>query len=170
MTSLPDLLPLEDFNGDWEAYVEELHCIFIREIARAGILFRNREVSCLRRPETEGRWKSFWHLIQKGSIEDERTPDFRRCERLRWVPWVINNAGVHPEIDEWSNKRKRETNTLLWYREEYLVVLSHKVVPSQKKDFWLLKTAYPIEEEHTIRKLRKERDGFYRVSGKVKKS
>ena len=164
MTSPPDFLPLEDFNGDWEIYVEELYCIFIKEIARAGILFRNQEVSCLRHPEIEGRWKSFWHLIQEGSIEDERTPDLRRCERLRWVPWVINNAGTHPEIDEWSNKRNAETNTLLWYQEEYLVVLS------QKKGFWLLKTAYPTKRNHTIRKLRKERDGFYRVSGKVKKS
>ena len=169
MTSPPDLFLLEDFNGDWETYAEELYRIFKNEIAHAGILFRNQEVSCLRHPETKGRWKSFWHLIQEGSVEEERIPDPRRCERLRWVPWVINNAGTHPEIDEWSNKRKRETNTLLWYQEEYLVVLS------QKKDFWLLKTAYPTGRNHTIRKLRKERDRFYRVSGKrvsgkVKKS
>ena len=161
MTSPPDLLLLEDFDGDWETYVEELYCIFIKEIARAGILFQNLEVSCLRHPETRGRWKSFWHLIQEGNIEDERTPEFRRCERLRWVPWVIKNAGTHPEIDEWSNERRGETNTLLWYREEYLVVLS------KKQNFWLLKTAYPTERNHTIRKLKKERDGFYRVSRKV---
>ena len=166
MTSPPDLLLLEDFNGDWGACVDELHCIFINEIARAGILFRNQEVSCLRRPETKGRWKSFWHLIQEGRVEEERTPDLRRCERLRWVPWVINNAGTHHEIDEWSNKRGRETNTLLWYREEYLVVVSHKVVISQNKDFWLLKTAYPTERTHTIEKLRRERDDFYEVGGK----
>lgn len=115
MTSPPDLLLLEDFSGDWEACVEELYHIFLNEIARADILFRNQEMSCLRRPETRGRWKSFWHLIQEGKAEEKRTPDFRRCERLQWVPWVINNAGRHPEIDEWSNKRRRETNTLLWY-------------------------------------------------------
>ena len=72
MTSPPDLFLLEDFNGDWETYAEELYRIFKNEIAHAGILFRNQEVSCLRHPETKGRWKSFWHLIQEGSVEEER--------------------------------------------------------------------------------------------------
>lgn len=52
---------------------------------------------------------------------------------------------------------------MLWYREEDLVALS------QKKDFRLLKTAYHSERNHTIRKLRRERNGFYKVSGEVKK-
>ncbi len=74
-----------------------------------------------------------WHLIQEGHEEDERIPDLRRCERLPWIPWVISNAASHPEIDRWQNMQKREINSLLWYREECLVVLS------QRKNYWLLK-------------------------------
>ena len=46
------------------------------------------------------------------------------------------NSDTHPEINKWRNARRRKINALLWYREEYLVVLS------QREDYRLLKTAY----------------------------
>ena len=114
-------------------------------------------------PETAGRWALFWHLVQEGRVEDERTPVLRRCERLRWVRWVIEKASVHPEIEEWQNTRGGETNTLLWYREEYLVVLA------QRRDYWLLRTAYCTDQPHRVRLLRQERDRFHRAAGRRSK-
>ena len=76
-------------GGDWTAYEAELHRIFIAEIARGELTFRGVRVNCRRRPEAAGRWASFWHLVQEGRVEDNRTPDLRRCERIRWVRWVI---------------------------------------------------------------------------------
>ncbi len=150
----PDLLLFNDFGGKWEAYEHALHRIFLDEIARAGLEFRGLRVGCRRIPETAGRWASFWHLIQEGYVEEERTPDLRRCERLRWVRWVIENAKTNPDIDEWQNRRNYEINTLLWYREEYLVVLT------QRQDYWLLKTAYCTDKTRRIDQLRRERDNF----------
>ena len=46
---------------------------------------------------------------------------------------MIENATAHPEIDEWRNERQREKNTLLWYREEYLVAMA------RRRNYWLLK-------------------------------
>ena len=108
-------------------------------------------------PETAGRWALFWHLVQEGRVEDDRTPDLRRCERLRWVRWEIENAPTHPEIDDWQNNRGNETSTLLWYREEYVVVLA------QRRNYWLLKTAYCTDQPHRVRLLRQERDNFRRA-------
>ena len=156
----PDLLLFDDFGGNWGAYEHELHRIFMGEIARAGLEFRGLRVGCRRIPETASRWASFWHLIQEGYVEDERTPDLRRCERLRWVRWVIENATSHPEIDEWQNSRKNEINTLLWYREEYLVVLA------QRQGYWLLKTAYCTDQTLRVGQLRRERDEFERTLGR----
>ena len=155
--TLPDPPPLLDFHGDWQRYEQELHGIFIEDIAQAGLQFHGQGVSCRRHPETAGRWAAFWHLVQEGSTEDDRTPDLRRCERLRWIRWIIENAGVHPEIDEWQNRRKSEINTLLWYQEEYLVVLS------QRGNYWLLKTAYCTEQPKRKAQLRRERDNFRRA-------
>ena len=153
----PALLPFDTFGGDWEAYEHELYRIFVDEIARVGLQLRGKRVVCRRSPETAGRWASFWHLVQEGRVEDDRNPDLRRCERLRWIRWVIQNAGNHPEIDEWQNSRRNVTNTLLWYREEYLVVLA------QRQDHWLLKTAYCTGQRQRIQQLRRERNNFRRL-------
>ena len=150
----PELLLFQDFGGDWNRYEKELNRVFKEKIVHGGLRFQNKRVSCRRIPETKGRWALFWHLIQEGHEDDDRIPDFRRCERLPWIPWVISNATSHPEIDKWQNTRRRETNTLLWYREEYLVVLS------QRENYWLLKTAYVTEGKYRIRRLREERDAY----------
>ena len=153
----PDLVPFKAFGGDWAAYETELHRIFVEEIAGGGLQFRGARVGCRRHPEAAGRWASFWHLVQEGRVEDDRAPDLRRCERIRWVRWAIENAPTHVEIDEWQNTRGSEINTLIWYREEYLVVLA------QRQGYWLLKTAYCTEQRGRIEKLRRERDAFRRA-------
>jgi len=154
----PGLILFNNFGGDWTAYEAELHRIFIAEIARGGLAFRDVQVNCRRLPETAGRWASFWHLVQEGRVEDDRTPDLRRCERISWVRWVIENAPTHLGIDEWQNTRGTEVNTLLWYREEYLVVLA------QRQGYWLLRTAYCTDQSGRIRQLQRERDAFYRAA------
>jgi hypothetical protein len=156
----PDLLPLATYGGDWEAYEAELYSIFMADLAHGRIRFEGLRVGCRRKPETEGKWASFWHLVQEGRVEDDRLPDLRRFERIRWVRWVIENAVEHAEIDIWQNTRGTEVNTLLWYREEYLVVLG------QRQDYWLLRTAYCTEGDLRIYKLRKERDAFSRANPK----
>lgn len=55
-------------------------------IARAGLVLRGQAVNCRRHDEVAGRWASYWHLVEEGRVKDDRTPDLRRCERLRWVP------------------------------------------------------------------------------------
>ncbi|MFQ5564540.1 MAG: hypothetical protein ACE5FO_13345 [Parvularculaceae bacterium] len=155
----PDLITLAAFNGDWAAYEDTLHEIFINEIARGGLTFDGLRVSCRRIPETDNRWASFWHLIQEGKVEENRTPDLRRCERIRWVRWIIQNSNAKASIEVWRNKRKSETNILLWYREEYLVVLS------ERRDYFLLKTAYCTERRRRIEQLRRERDAYLQGGG-----
>ncbi len=148
----PVLLPFSDFGGDWAAYERALVDIFRQTLANAGLQFRRQNVSCRRMPETDGQWFAYWHLIQEGRIEDDRTPDLRRCERLPWVRWVIENGETHTDIDVWANRHRGERNVLLWFREEYLVVLA------QRNGYFLLKTAYCTEQSGRVRQLRKQRD------------
>lgn len=152
MVEPPDLVSFSGFGGDWKAYETALYRIFREEIADGSLRFRRLPVRCRRRPETGGRWAAFWHLVQEGQAEEDRTPDLRRCERIRWIRWMIENGETHPTIDEWQNTRRTETNTLLWYREDYLVVLT------RRRDYWLLKTAYCTERRGRIEQLRRERD------------
>lgn len=153
----PELVSFNTFGGDWPAYEVELHRIFMEEIAKGRLTFRDLPVNCRRLPETAGRWASFWHLVQEGPVEDDRLPDLRRCERIRWVRWMIENALSHPEISEWQNTRGTEPNTLLWYREDYLVVLA------RRGGYWLLRTAYCTVQSGRIKQLQRERDTYLRT-------
>lgn len=155
----PGLIP---FTGDWLAYETELYRIFTDEIAAGGLEFRGLRVNCRRSPEAAGRWAGFWHLIQEGRVEDDRLPDLRRCERLCWIRWIIERAEDDDAIDEWQNERNGARNTLLWYQEEYLVVLA------ERSSYWLLKTAYCTERSGRIAQLRRERDASALASSSQK--
>lgn len=151
----PALILFNEYGGEWRAYEDALYLVFTQQISR-GLTFRGDEVSCRRIPETDQRWAAFWHLIQEGKVEDDRTPDIRRCERLAWIPWVIANWNdPAAEIQWWENRRGNQTNVLLWYREEYLVILA------RRNGYWLLKSAYQTEKAHRVRSLREERDKFH---------
>ena len=77
-------------------------------------------------------------------------PDMRRCERIRWPRPVIDHSGDEA-IKIWENVRKGEKRICLWLeKEEYLVILA------ERRGYILLWTAYPVTQEHTKRKLRKE--------------
>ncbi|MCI5045833.1 MAG: hypothetical protein MRY72_14160 [Aquisalinus sp.] len=150
--SLPDLIRLNDYNGDWARYEDAIYDVFENDIKRHDLRFRGVKVNTRRAPEYEQKWFTFWHLISEGSVEAERLPDLRRCERLRWVRWIIENGDAETEIEIWENRRKSEQNVLLWFREEYLVVLSARGAN------YLLKTAYCTDRTHRVQKLRRERD------------
>lgn len=140
------------FDGNWPLYQRQLSEIFRRDISGRQIQFRGQNISCRRHPEEQGQWASFWHLVSEGYVEEERTPDLRRCERLSWVKWVIENADNDDTIDVWENRHKGERNYLLWYNEEYLVILAIR------NGYFLLKTAYCTTQPGRIRRLRKQRD------------
>lgn len=152
--SLPDLVRFEDYGGDWTAYRDALFEIYETQLSRANLDFRGTRIACERHPETEGKDFRFWHLVSDGEVEDDRIPNFRRCERLQWIAWIIQNADTCAEIDIWENKRQGQRNVLLWYAEDYLVILR------KRNGYHLLKSGYCIEHEHARRKKRKERDAF----------
>ncbi len=152
---LPDLLP---FHGDWAAYEEALYRVFVDEVVRSGLTFRGVRVFCQFRPPTRGKHYGFWHLISEGETEEDRVPDLRRCERIRWVPWVIRSAEADAGVSWWENRRGSNTHVVLWVEEEDFVV-----VLAKRSDYYLLKTAYCVEKSHRRETLRRERDADRRA-------
>jgi len=112
-------------------------------------------------PLYQNKESNFWHLIQEAyqtNQEEDRIPDFRRCERIRWPRPIIENA-VKPDILVWENTRHSnsgvERSICLWFKEkEYLVILR------KRKKYLLLWTAYPVTREHRKRKLQEEYDRY----------
>lgn len=97
---------------------------------------------------------TFWHMIQEGDVEDDRTPDFRRCERIRWPRPVIEHND-DSAIKIWRNQRGNEVRVCLWFAQEnYLVILA------DRGDYILPWTAYLVEQPHRQRKLQREYEEY----------
>lgn len=150
---LPDLVTLADHGGDWNAYVAVVYGFFRADFVSTHPSFRGETVACKRHPMIQGKEATFWHVISEGKDEDERLPDMRRCERVRWPrPVIENEAGSLIKV--WKNLRGSDERVCLWCEDaEYLVVLA------QRKGYLLLWTAYPVVESHRKAKLEREFQG-----------
>ena len=152
-TDLPDLFP---FHGNWEKYVEELYEIYMREIVSGDLKFKGLPVRCRYHPETKGKGYGFWHVIQEGRIEEERLPDFRRCERIRWISWLIRNAEKDSRISWWQNKRGSDKRVVIWIEDKDFVVILAK-----RSGYYLLITAYTVSPRRK-KAFKKERDRYWK--------
>lgn len=148
------LPPLVLFEGDWEKYLDALYGYFKQDFIDSRPSFKGRRLGLKKHPLNKGKEATFWHFIQEGSNEDDRIPDLRRCERIRWPRLVIEYA-EEPVLKIWENTRKSEKRILLWLEEqEYLVVLA------ERNGYLLPWTAYLVTKEHRKRKLLKEYEDF----------
>lgn len=154
MTNRPDWLPplvlLVDHGGDWFRYVEVLYAFFKEDFVDSQPVFEGIPLALKRHPISEGKEATFWHLISEGGVEEERLPDLRRCERIRWPRPIIEHSN-EKVIKVWENVRRGEKRVCLWLeQQEYLIILA------RRKTYTLLWTAYPVTRSHQKRKLQKE--------------
>lgn len=144
------------FHGDWESYEDEIYGIFVDYLVNGELQFRGQPVACPYHPASKGKHFSFWHLISEGKEEDERTPDIRRCERIYWVPWMIENAEEDEGIKWWENRRGGDIHIVMWLERYNFVV----VLGKRKKGYCVLKTCY-IADSSRRRQLRREIERFW---------
>jgi len=151
---LPPLVLLPDHDGDWDKYIEAVYRWFEIDFVEHVPEFRSARVSYRRYPMDQGKEAVFWHLISEGNEESDRLPSLRRCERIRW-PRPIIEAPDCDDLKVWENVRRGKRSVCLWHcHEDYLVVLG------VRNDYYLLLTAYPIDQPHTRRKLQREYEDY----------
>jgi hypothetical protein len=157
---LPGLLTLESCGGNWDVWIAAVYAKFKEDmLSPPPVEFRDCRVGCRRDPICLGKEAGFWHCTSSGKTEEDRTPDPRRCERVGWLRAVLENAD-DPQVDIWENERDGDRRILVWFREEFLIVLAVR-----KAGYAQLVTAYLVEQDHTKRKLRKERDEWKAKNG-----
>ena len=155
----PPLIVLNDFGGDWERYIDAVYSFYIAEVVKGCLVYGGLPIRCQFRPVTKGKHFAFWHIISEGHEEEDRTPDFRRCERIKWIAWIINNAGNNDKISVWENKRGSNRNVVLWYEEG-----AFAVILSKRSNYLLLKTAYCVSPHRKI-VFKRERDEYKAING-----
>lgn len=147
---LPTLIPFSDFGGDWTAYLNAIYACFKQDFVDSKPVFQGRRLGLKRHPLTHDKEATFWHMIQEGEKEEDRTPDFNRCERIRWPRPIIEHDS-DPAIKVWRNQRGKEHRICLWFAQEsYLVILA------DRGDYILPWTAYLVPQPHRQRKLERE--------------
>jgi hypothetical protein len=153
---LPPLVLLEEYGGNWESYCEALYAIFRDDFILSQATYDGVRVAIKRHPLDRGREATFWHLIQEGRVEEERLPDLRRCERIRW-PRPMIGASSSDDLRCWRNWRRGEERVVIAVGDfTYVVVLA------VRQGYVLLWTAYCVEKEHNRRKLQAECDEYRR--------
>lgn len=145
------------FQGNWQEYVDILYKIYEEEIVFGNLYFKGLPVKCQYRPPTLGKSYGFWHVISNGPVEEERIPDLRRCERIRWIPWLIQHVDKDSRISWWENKRGRNIHVVIWLEpEDFAVILA------KRKGYYLLKTAYCVAP-HRKKTFLKEKERFWQT-------
>lgn len=160
MSNAPDWLPplvlFQDFKGNWDSYLDAIYAYFKQDFVESRPIFQGRRLGLKRHPLTHDKETTFWHMIQEGTVEEDRTPDLRRCERIRWPKPIIEHDGDHA-VKVWHNHRGREVRICLWVEHEnYLVVLA------DRGGYILPWTAYLVEKPHQQSKLRKEYEEYWK--------
>lgn len=159
----PPLMPFTGYS-DWTDYEDAIYAEYLASVAHARLTFLGSPVKVRFVPTSKHKGYGFWHLIseapsQDNRNEDERIPDLRRCERVRWVAWCIQNAGA-PGFSWWENVRKGQTHVVIWAEShDYAVMLGKRNTPEGVR-YYLLKTAYCLRS-HNVRRFAKERDAFW---------
>ncbi len=148
---IPPLIMFSEYENNWKLYVQALYQCFENDFIKSTPRFRGRPLALKRHPIINDKEATFWHMISQGEDEQERTPDFRRCERIRWPRPIIDHA-VEPTVKIWENVRRRnEKRICLWLEPyDYLVVLA------ERRGYLLFWTAYPIDSKHAKLKLERE--------------
>jgi hypothetical protein len=153
---LPPLVLFSDFGGNWDLYLDALYRHFKEDFVESRPRFKGQELRLKRHPLSQGKEATFWHLISEGTEEDKRTPDIRRCERIRW-PRPIIEHNEDRVVKVWKNRRRGETRICLWLeKKDYLVVLA------DRKGYLLLWTAYLVEQPHRRRSLQKDFEKYWK--------
>jgi len=159
---LPGLVLFEDYGGDWHRYLDALYEFFKKDFIESKPWFEGRRVGLKRHPMSQGKEATFWHMISEGVNEDDRLPDMRRCERIRWPKPIIGHSS-ESTVKVWKNVRRGETRICLWLEsQEYLLVLA------DRKNYVLPWTAYIVDKPHRKQKLQKEFEEYWKKKESLK--
>jgi hypothetical protein len=152
-TWLPQLIRLDDYGGSWGRYLDAIYSRFCNDFIATSPTLLGLSIRLMQHPPIDGKDVTFWHLTSEGPVEENRTPDFRRCERIAWPRAIIEAVGTG-RIKMWKNLRGRHKRIVL-----SLPDFSYVVVLEERKTYYILWTAYHVEHESRRFKLRRESVG-----------
>ena len=150
----PDTIELNHFNGNFTNYFNAVYAIFENDFIKTQPLYDGFKVAVRKYPEVDGLHRTFYHITHEGEDEENRTPDIRRMERIKFPKFVIENE-QHEEILIWKNKRGKDERIVLFNEiENYILILT------DRQGYYMFITAYFVDTKHRKRALLKEYEAY----------
>lgn len=151
---IPELETIDDYNK-WSQYIDHIYEIFKENFKDNIPLYCGKPVYIRKEPIEYGKEESFFHITCNDYAKNcNRSPDIRRCERIRWVRAFIENAYKCEECIEgcsgiimWEEQYHGKTRIHIFHEDERYIVVIEK-----RKEYYSLVTAFYIEYDHTIDK------------------
>lgn len=143
--SYPDLILFEDYNGDWDAYINAVYSSYISELVEGKLSVFSKPLSFKYIPDTDGKGFAFWHAVSEGvasGLEADRIPDLRRCERITWPAHMIATIGADGSAGDivWWHSPQKPKRMIIWIKsEDYAVVLE------ERGTYWMFWTTYKVD-------------------------
>lgn len=155
--TFPHLILYDDFGGNFKLYFDAVYKVFHNNFVANQPLYQGQRVSAQKHPEVDGIHRTFYHITHEGEIENERVPNFRRMERIRFPKFCIENIPTD-QILVWEKVVGRDNRIhILNEDEKYLIVLT------ERDGYYLFWTAFYIEQNHTVRKKIKEYEAYIKA-------
>lgn len=153
LENLPQVICLEDYGGDYKAYIDAIYRVFSIDFIRRKAHFGSNEIRLKFNPLFQERAYTFYHMTHEGENENERTPDLRRCERMPLARPTITKTEEYG-LRFWEQERNGKHRICIWLDvddgENYFVILD------VRKTYVLLWTAFYATYTNTAAKKAKE--------------
>lgn len=154
---LPPIIEFDEYENNWLEYNSHLHNIFLRDFINDKPVFQGKKVEVRINPTDNGVEHAFIHLtcISKDTKADinDRTPDFRRCERIEWNRKIIenynclNNCSNCKKISYYEQYYKNTIRIILLFSD-----VRFKIILEKRKNYFLLITGYYMQYNNVIEK------------------
>ena len=139
----------------WMIYYDYLYEIFKEDFIESKPFFKGKPINIRKHPIEYGKEEAFFHVTcQDYQHKNDRAPDLRRCERIRWIRAFIENYNCDPSfcyscegIKIWPEKQKGKDRINFFLEEERYIVIVEK-----RDNYYLLITAFYLEYDHSINK------------------
>ena len=127
LNSPPRMICLEEFGGNYAAFIDAVYQVFFRDFIRHKAIFGSHQLHLRYHPTFQDRPYAFYHMTHKGDIENERLPDLRRCERIPWARPTIEQA-EELGLRFWEQTERRNGRHICIWREvdngdNYFIIL-----------------------------------------------
>ena len=117
LDKLPKIITLEEYGGNYQAYIDAIYDVFFRDFIQHKATFGTNKLNLRFKPLQQNRAYAFYHMTHVGEDEDNRLPDLRRCERMPWARPTIEQA-EEMGLKFWEQDRRNGRRICIWLEAE----------------------------------------------------